>query len=157
MNNLYQDSLNAMEHLHKTISSFVQSRPNVAYTLEALYGNSPKVMHALRTALSSADTMAIANEHGATVSMFKLGELRIQDRTPPRHPPTWAVCDASGNCLSKSGRMDYEPLPSSRSYEWLRDHRWNSADEAIKAASEYVKSAAKAQQDTNLAALDDPF
>lgn len=43
----------------------------------------------------------------------------------------WAVRDGFKQCLSKSGEWDYEPFPSSRTDEWLDQHRFSSAGEAI--------------------------
>lgn len=47
----------------------------------------------------------------------------------------WAV-RSLGSCLSRKGEWDHEPIPSSRTDAWLRNHRWDDADEAIAAAVE---------------------
>lgn len=53
----------------------------------------------------------------------------------------WTVI-CEDQCVSKSGQESYEMLPSNRTDEWKREHRY-SWDEAIKIASKYVESCAK--------------
>lgn len=50
--------------------------------------------------------------------------------------PRWAVCSSGGACLEVGTRdtFVYEPSPSSRTNEWLIDHRFTSLDEALDAA-----------------------
>jgi len=45
----------------------------------------------------------------------------------------WAVRSGS-MCLSTQGEWDWEPMPSSRTDEWLGAHRFQNSDEAIRAA-----------------------
>lgn len=45
----------------------------------------------------------------------------------------WAVRNG-GRCLNKDGEWEYEPLPSSRSAEWLDTVRWDDLTEAIQSA-----------------------
>lgn len=45
----------------------------------------------------------------------------------------WAVRHV-GMCLNKKGKWIHEPLPSSRTEKWLKQVRWDSAEEAIAAA-----------------------
>lgn len=47
----------------------------------------------------------------------------------------WAVRNGS-RCLSKALTWDYEPQPSSRTDEWLDEHRWNDVSRATAAAME---------------------
>lgn len=49
----------------------------------------------------------------------------------------WAIYrggTGSGVCLSRSGKWDFEPIPSSRSFHWLRQHRYASLEDAIERA-----------------------
>lgn len=50
---------------------------------------------------------------------------------------TWAVVDGN-HVLDKSGSFVYEPLPSSRSEEFLEATRYNSAEEAYEAWETFV-------------------
>jgi hypothetical protein len=49
-----------------------------------------------------------------------------------RGPDAWAVIHHS-RCLHRSGRWDYEPIPSSRTDRWIKSHRF-PLDEALKLA-----------------------
>ena len=44
-------------------------------------------------------------------------------------PTSWAVKDGHF-CLSKDHQFEYEPQPSSRTEEWLKQHRFKTAEEA---------------------------
>lgn len=46
----------------------------------------------------------------------------------------WAIRHG-GRCLSKDGRWDWEPLPSSRTDAWLQSHRFTEG-EALRIAEE---------------------
>jgi hypothetical protein len=49
------------------------------------------------------------------------------ERAAPRR---WAIRNLS-HCLNRiSGEWEYEPLPSSRTDEWLEAHRWTQLEEA---------------------------
>lgn len=45
----------------------------------------------------------------------------------------WAVT-RNGDCLNRAGTWDYEPLPSDRTDDWLKEHRFDTRDEAFEAA-----------------------
>jgi hypothetical protein len=47
----------------------------------------------------------------------------------PDDKPYWTVTHYS-NRLSHDGTWDYEPLPSSRTEEWIRNHSFDSVEEA---------------------------
>jgi hypothetical protein len=58
-------------------------------------------------------------------------------RVPGFEGIRWAVYRGgagSGVCLSRSGRWDREPIPSSRTEHWLRQHRYASLEDAIERA-----------------------
>lgn len=48
-------------------------------------------------------------------------------------PVLWAV-KRRGDCLSKSGKLEWEPQPSSRTEAFIKRCRWESFDEALAAA-----------------------
>lgn len=137
MSDILKQALAALEHAQKTIGGFVQRSPGTTFS-STLYGDIAPTMQALRTAIAQSGAADVAQAHGAKVAVYKIGSLRVEDRTAPRCPPTWAVSDGFGSCLSKTGSMDDEPLPSSRSHEWLKEHRWDSHEDAIKAAADYL-------------------
>lgn len=70
-----------------------------------------------------------------------LWAIRVAWRGPDRSTgeDRWAVLNVYGNCLSRSGKWDYEPQPSSRSDKWLARFRF-SLDEAIQLAKDHVDS-----------------
>lgn len=60
-------------------------------------------------------------------------EIKIQRTRQIEGPALWKVMD-KGNCLNKSGEWEWEPMPSSRDDEFLARCRFDTADEAIRAA-----------------------
>jgi hypothetical protein len=46
----------------------------------------------------------------------------------------------SGACLSKDGKWDIEPIPSSRDDEWLERFRFVEWEQAAKTVEKYLKS-----------------
>lgn len=59
--------------------------------------------------------------------------VRIQRARQMEGPDKWKV-ERDGSVLNKSGDWEYEPLPSSRSDEFLARCRYDTAQEAIRAA-----------------------
>jgi len=55
------------------------------------------------------------------------------EQTPGFDGIRWAIRWA-GRCLSRSGRWDLEPIPSSRTDHWKRQHRYASLEDAIERA-----------------------
>lgn len=53
-----------------------------------------------------------------------LFEIRIEERGQIDGTTRWAVC-RMGYCLNRSGRWDYEMLPSSRTDRWIARHRFD--------------------------------
>ncbi|PXX41135.1 MULTISPECIES: hypothetical protein [Burkholderia] len=71
---------------------------------------------------------------GVQVSEYCLASGVAVIRTAQRSgPDKWKVIEGS-HCLNKSGEWEYEPLPSSRTDEFLARCRFDSAQEAIDAA-----------------------
>lgn len=50
------------------------------------------------------------------------------------HPEGWSVYNENDRRLSRSGDWDYQPLPSSRSAEWIAEHSWPTMRAAVDAA-----------------------
>lgn len=134
--NILQQAHDALEQARATISHMQQRQPYVKYSNEALYGSIDAAKSALSKAIAQGGAMDAAQAHGAKVAIYKIGDLRIMDRTAPGHPSTWVVCSGFSSHLSKSGQMDEEP--NYLTYEWLQEHHWHSAEEAIKAAAYYL-------------------
>lgn len=55
-----------------------------------------------------------------------LFEVRVEARAQRNAPDLWAVA-WMGRCLGADGEWDYEPIPSSRTDEWLAEHRFDLA------------------------------
>lgn len=74
---------------------------------------------------------------GAIISGYTITEgfdgVKVERAQQMEGPAKWAV-RRSGNVLSRSGEWDWEPTPSSRTHEWLAEHRFDTASEAIDAA-----------------------
>lgn len=94
----------------------------------------------LQALAKGAEVVAYAVPGGATVE-------RVMQRDGTR---LWAARYES-RCLSTSGQWDYEPLPSSRTDEWLAQHRFGSALGAIDATMK-AQAAQLAQADPEAAA-----
>jgi hypothetical protein len=62
----------------------------------------------------------------------EFGAVKIEECGQIEGPPLWAV-RKNGNCMSKDGRWEYEPMPSSRDDEFLARCRFASAQEAYSA------------------------
>lgn len=70
----------------------------------------------------------------AQVSAYALPEgTRVERVAQTDRPHLWAV-RRNGDCLGLDGHWSYEPLPNSRSKEWLALHRFKSAIDALRAA-----------------------
>ena len=136
--NVLQQAHDTLEQARGTISHMQQCQPHIDYCNEVLYGDIAAVKTALSKAIAQGDLLHAVQEHGATIKRINLGHLQIENRTAPGRPSTWAVCDGFGSYLSKSGELVDEPQPSSRTYEWLQEHHWPSAKEAIKAVAKYL-------------------
>lgn len=134
--NVLQQAHDALEQARATISHMQQRQPYVKYSSEALYGSIDAAKAALSKAIAQGSAMDVAQAHGAKVAIYKMGSLRIIDRTAPGRPSTWVVCGGFGGYLSKSGQMDDKPIDPT--YEWLQEHHWPTAEEAIKAAADYL-------------------
>lgn len=64
----------------------------------------------------------------------RLAEVRIEGRQREPGNPTpikWAVVLDQNRVLNQDGEWEYEPLPSSRSDEFLARTRWDSAEAAL--------------------------
>jgi hypothetical protein len=80
---------------------------------------------------------------GVTVKPAKYVVSRLPE-TNADHPVWSVTVEASGhgrwavrnmsNCLAKDGEWEHEPLPSSRTDEWLETVRWDDVGDAIDAA-----------------------
>lgn len=53
-----------------------------------------------------------------------IDEYHFRITVERRAPNQWAVMH-NGYCLHTSGRWDYEPLPSSRTDQWKKSHRFD--------------------------------
>lgn len=84
------------------------------------------------------------------MSLFpKVTEYSILDGEDcPRHQITvkyrggdlWGVF-RGGQCLSTSGKWDWEPLPSARTKNWITNHRFSESD-ALAAALKLAEAEA---------------
>jgi hypothetical protein len=53
----------------------------------------------------------------------RLFAITVEERGQIDGQTLWAVC-RMGQCLDGDGEWDYEPIPSSRTQEWIADHRF---------------------------------
>jgi hypothetical protein len=62
---------------------------------------------------------------------FKYDEPFILERVGQlAGPDKWAIRHR-GRCLDKAGNWDLELLPSNRDKEYIKNNRWDSAEEAL--------------------------
>ena len=115
-----------------------QKRADFEAWYEKEMGESPRMAVDIYTPFASAcweayqAGRAALQSQDAEVTTYTLPNGTTVERTMQRDGSfLWAVRDGFENCLSKSGEWDYEPFPSSRTEEWLDQHRFSSAREAI--------------------------
>lgn len=74
------------------------------------------------------------------------GQITVENRGPaeddPHGPDLWAVC-SGGECLSRTGRWRYEPLPSSRTDSFKRCTRFPYEEAVIRAEKEVCRRQAE--------------
>jgi hypothetical protein len=85
---------------------------------------------------------AAQDREGVVLSGYRVGSgldaIRVERVQQIDGPDLWAV-RLHGACLGKGGEWEYEPFPSSRTKEWLTEHRFDSAETAIDAARAAMK------------------
>jgi hypothetical protein len=65
------------------------------------------------------------------VTEYQLNDFKIKAREIVDSEVTsWGVYMSSLVYSKKNKQFEWEPLPSSRDNEWLKDHRFNSLEEA---------------------------
>lgn len=62
------------------------------------------------------------------------GGVYVETRYDRHGNTSYAVTIRNSYELSKEGSVDYQPIPSERSEEYLAEHRWGKLDEAIAVA-----------------------
>jgi hypothetical protein len=74
---------------------------------------------------------------GVVVSGYRIGSgtgaTRVERAQQIEGPDKWAVRQG-GNCLSKAGEWEWEPMPSGREDDFLERCRFDTAQDAIAAA-----------------------
>lgn len=101
--------------------------------------------------LIAAKALAQQSEAGSTipnaaaVSAYELpGSITVERLGQRDGSFLWAV-RSGGNCLGKDGHWEHEPMPSSRTAQWLQAHRFDTALQAIDAAlAQYKDQSCKA-------------
>lgn len=69
---------------------------------------------------------------GCTITECSTGnEISVRSAQQRDGSVKWKVVDQCGNVLSRDGQWQLEPMPSSRTDEFLRMHRFASAREAL--------------------------
>lgn len=88
-------------------------------------------MQAYATAAIKAALQSQDREDGEVTAYALPGGIIVERCVQRDGSFLWAVRDWYRNCLSKSGEWDDEPFPSSRTDDWIAQHRFESAAEAI--------------------------
>lgn len=102
--------------------------------------------HADGSSLVLAPGVAVqsyALEDGCTIERC----VQRKDPNSLRPPVLWAVRSTFG-VLSREGEFEYEPLPSSRSEDFLQRCRFDSAQEAFDAWQRYNQAQTSAEDPT---------
>jgi len=79
-----------------------------------------------------------SQSHGSEIFDFKNREY-FPIKVVYRADGNWAIMDGPFR-LSKSLEPEYEPLPSSRTDEYIAEHSWPTLIEAIEAAKQYISN-----------------
>lgn len=69
-----------------------------------------------------------------SLSFEQLRGVYVESCEQRKGPDLWAI-RSGGNVLGKDGEFCIEPMPSSRTDEFLQEYRWPSLDEAIEFAN----------------------
>lgn len=93
---LLQDAVDAMGHLSKTISAFVQRNPGAQYSIDGLYGDSARVMQDLRRAIEAE----AATASGAIITSLEWRGYVIERRKLNAFAASWHVARADGSVVS---------------------------------------------------------
>jgi len=68
-----------------------------------------------------------------------IGYLTVERVNTSKDGKNWAVRCRGGLCLSKRGKWEYEPMPSSRTGAFKKRCRFDTAREAMTAADKVKK------------------
>ena len=139
---ILKQALEALEKARRAIATMEQRQPMVRYHHQPLRDEIGKATSALQVAIHEQGKDLDAVLLGARVATYKLGTLRVVERTAPGYPSAWAVLNEHDECLSHGGQFDYEPQPSNRSAELLHEHRWPTAMAALQAAWDHQQGGA---------------
>lgn len=88
--------------------------------------------------LESLDAAPSARADAEITSYALVGGTRVERVAQPDGTYLWAV-RRNGRCLGLDGHWSYEPLPSSRTTQWLALHRFPTAQAAIAAQEGHNK------------------
>lgn len=86
-----------------------------------------------RDATELLELLAAWGSKGVAVECFSVGDFRVERCKQREGEDQWAVRQF-GNALSQTGEWAWEPMPSSRTEEWLRQFRFATSQDAINAA-----------------------
>jgi len=67
------------------------------------------------------------------------GGIHVVRKLRPDGAAWYAVIVRSSFALSRDGTLDYEPMPSSRTDEYLLQHRWDRWEDAVAVAEIYAE------------------
>jgi hypothetical protein len=142
---ILKQALEALEKARRAISQMEQRQPMVKYHHQPLRDEIGKATGALQVAISEQTKDLDAVLLGARVTAYKLGSLRVVERTAPGYPSAWMVLNEHSECLGRhSGQFCFEPHPSRITHEWTQAHQWDTAREALQAAWDHQQGGAAA-------------
>lgn len=117
------------------LAAMEQRTPLVRHHNDQIYRDMSAASTALALAIHEQDKDLDAVLHGARVTAYQIGKLRVVERKKDGVPAMWAVLNEHGEYLGRnSGQFCFEPHPSVLTYEWTQAHHWNTAKEALQAA-----------------------
>ncbi len=65
--------------------------------------------------------------------------LQVQHAPRLEHSDPYYAVRYEGSCLNKDGEMEWEPRPSSRTEDFYNRCRFDNLDDAMEAASKYIR------------------
>lgn len=125
------------EQLDEIASGWAYSSSATALHIHKLIAQAREAL-GLREALSKATRFLIQRPQYSAVGWIEV--CRCEGHRLPKQPYMWAV-RRDGHVLGKQWQWEHEPLPSSRDDEFYAEYRFDTREEAEKAALEAINNA----------------
>lgn len=117
------------EQVSECRSGYVDPPEGRTQGADEAWNEAGKYAQGLRGRVDQLEQFAIP---GCTITEYSTGnEISVRSARQRDGSIKWKVVDQGGNVLSLDGQWQFEPMPSGRTDEFLRMHRFSSAREAL--------------------------